>query len=383
MAPDGTTNLAVKDTINAMKFLHTIASPFGGSASKITLAGQSSGANMIRALLATPSASNLFTSAILHSDPMVSSSQFSYKIFLTCESQNYGFLSTSTQEILQTYFNTAINCSSSDTACWNSLSLSDVLSAQSDLLNSATSLDESSGASEPIRVVQDGSLITSPLDDTAPFPSVDKSILVTTVQNEAGATIYNWFDTVLTDAYFSIVSTANLGAARTATITNSVYYPPMANIQGVTDARVRLEKLGTDQMWRCSGWTFARNWAANGGTVYTGLFTLGSPYSGNSHIDFCYQNNSVCHQADIEIVFGTAVDPSSEQSALIEEIQARYKAFLYNGAPNPTGYGTWAKSGSIDVNVLNLGGTSTIDIGACDISFWGDSVPYDYQVYGI
>lgn len=71
MSPDGTTNLAVKDIVNAMVFLQEVAPTFGGSASKITLAGQSAGANMIRALLAVPSASSLFQSGILQSDPMV------------------------------------------------------------------------------------------------------------------------------------------------------------------------------------------------------------------------------------------------------------------------------------------------------------------------
>ena len=73
MAPSGQTNLAVKDTVTSLQFLKKIVPAFGGSASKITLAGQSSGANMIRALLAVPSASSLFRSAILQSDPMVSS----------------------------------------------------------------------------------------------------------------------------------------------------------------------------------------------------------------------------------------------------------------------------------------------------------------------
>ena len=72
MAPDGSiTNNAVKDTMNALRFLQKVGPSFGGSASKITIAGQSSGANMLRALLATPSASSLFQSAILESDPMV------------------------------------------------------------------------------------------------------------------------------------------------------------------------------------------------------------------------------------------------------------------------------------------------------------------------
>ena len=72
MSPDGRTNFAVKDVINAMKFIKTVASSFGGG-STITLAGQSSGATLIRALLAVPSASSLFKSAIIHSDPMVPS----------------------------------------------------------------------------------------------------------------------------------------------------------------------------------------------------------------------------------------------------------------------------------------------------------------------
>ena len=71
MAPSGQTNLAVKDVVTALSFLQKVIPSFGGSRSKITLAGQSSGANMIRALLAVPSASSLFQSAILQSDPMV------------------------------------------------------------------------------------------------------------------------------------------------------------------------------------------------------------------------------------------------------------------------------------------------------------------------
>ena len=71
MAPNGESNLAVNDVINALKVLKAGVQMIGGSPSKITIAGQSSGATMVRALLAIPSASSLFTSAILQSDPMV------------------------------------------------------------------------------------------------------------------------------------------------------------------------------------------------------------------------------------------------------------------------------------------------------------------------
>lgn len=76
MAPSGSTNLAVQDIMTAMSFLQKIVPSFGGDSSKITLAGQSSGANMIRALLAVPSASSMFQSAILQSDPMVNIGTF-------------------------------------------------------------------------------------------------------------------------------------------------------------------------------------------------------------------------------------------------------------------------------------------------------------------
>lgn len=71
MAPDGTTNLAVKDLVNALQFLKQVVPAFGGNPNKITIAGQSSGAHLVRSLLAAPSASSLFRYGIIQSDPMV------------------------------------------------------------------------------------------------------------------------------------------------------------------------------------------------------------------------------------------------------------------------------------------------------------------------
>src|SRR6267154_155300 len=71
LGPDGSTNLGLKDIVTALRFMQKVTSGLGGSPAKITVAGQSSGANLIRALLAVPSASSMFQSAILQSDPMV------------------------------------------------------------------------------------------------------------------------------------------------------------------------------------------------------------------------------------------------------------------------------------------------------------------------
>lgn len=66
-------NLGVQDVMTALKYIQNVIGSVGGDKSQIVLAAQSSGGNMIRNLLATPSASGLFSRAIIQSDPMVRS----------------------------------------------------------------------------------------------------------------------------------------------------------------------------------------------------------------------------------------------------------------------------------------------------------------------
>ena len=154
----------------------------------------------------------------------------------------------------------------------------------------------------PIRPVLDGSFITSPLDSTAPFPSVSKPLLITSVANEAGPAIYGTFTSPLPQSVFSpICLSAFLSQERTDIIVSSSFYsfPPS---DGVVDARVQLQELGTDYLWRCSAWTFARNWVQNGGTAYVGKYLVGATYLNNQGVPYCTQPGIVCHQDDIEIV---------------------------------------------------------------------------------
>jgi len=366
MSPDGATNLAVKDIVNALQFLKKVAPAFGGTPSKITLAGQSSGANMIRALLAVPSAASLFNSAILHSDPM-----------------NYGFLAPATQQTLQSKFNSLINCTATDVSCKNSLSLSAILDAQQTLYNTASSLDPSTGDFEPIRPVRDGSFITSSLDSTAPFPSVNKPVMVTSVLHDAGFAIYKQFPDPIPEDWFAPVCQHTFGPTRTNTIVTSPNYIPIVPLSGAVDGRVQLQLVGTDYLWRCSGWTLARSWVQNGGTAYVGEFEVGASYPGNEAVQFCTQSGVVCHQDDIQIVFGTVQNPTPAQASLIAEVQKRYKAFIANGDPNVADLPNWAPATTTDVHALKLGGSGEVTVGACDPSFWGLGVQYDYQVYGI
>jgi len=334
----------------------------GGSPSKITIAGQSSGATMVRALLAIPSASSLFTSAILQSDPM-----------------DYGFLSPGVQQTMQSFFNQQFSCNPSDDSCASSLSTNDILQASNTLFSQAMSLNPATGQGEPIRPVHDGQLITSTLTTSSPFPQVSKSILVTTVVNEAGPTLYGMFSSPVSSQDSVQIIYGLLGSPRADTVLASQLY----TAQTPGDARPILEKLGTDYLWKCSSWTFSRTWASSGGPTYVGMYVVGATYPTNGGIPFCTSNGSVCHQDDIQIVFGTASNPNTQQAQLIQEMQARYKAFLTTGDPNARGLEQWNTANSSLTNAILLGGSGPAPIDACTPSFWGSAVPYDYQVYGL
>ncbi|EIW60289.1 alpha/beta-hydrolase [Trametes versicolor FP-101664 SS1] len=369
LAPSGAHNLAVADVMTALSFLQKVVPSFGGSASKITVAGQSSGANMIRALLAVPSADSLFQQAILQSDPM-----------------DFGFLSTSVhQDLLDAYMDN-VNCTASNTACVGALSLSTILNGQATLLDQAVNgdLDEAAGSSEPIRPVRGNVLITSTLDSTAPFPKVSKPVIVSTVRNEAGPTIYGGFPDTVNDSFYEQLVSFTFGTPRTDRILDTAVYAVSPAVDGVdTDQRPTLEALGTDQIWRCASWQFARNWVGNGGKAYVGEYMVGATYPGNDEVPFCKSGGAVCHQDDIEIVFGTVPSPTTSQTALIKEMQARYSNFLHTGDPNASGFAKWNVAGTDNVNAINLGASGLATVGACNTSYWGTFVQFDYQVFNL
>ena len=191
-----------------------------------------------------------------------------------------------------------------DTSCLNNLSLDSIINAQQDLYdNFYYNNNMAVGQGEPIRVVHDGSFITSTLDSTSPFPKVSKPVLISTVQNEAGFAIYGGMPSALPEGQLQSVVNGTFGSPRAQQLMSSRKYavPPGSGKQ-ITDARTQLEQIGTDYVWKCASWTFARNYVQNGGNVYVGMYVVGATYAGNDQVPYCTQNGIVCHQDDIEIV---------------------------------------------------------------------------------
>ncbi|THV07811.1 alpha beta-hydrolase [Dendrothele bispora CBS 962.96] len=374
LSPDGTNNNAVRDVMNALQFLQNNVASFGGNPDLITIAGQSSGATMVRALLAVPEAEPLFKQAILQSDPM-----------------DFGFLSTTTQSTLQSYFASQLpsSCTLTDPSC---LSTSSLLSTSMATFGAAGSLDPAAGTFSPMRPVHDGSLLTSSLDLTSlpSFPTQSKSILITNVLDEATMAIYSLNRDLIPEAQFPTAVGGTFDKNRTSTILGSSFYktPPPQNGQSsqTVDARVQLADLGTDYLWKCPGWSFARLFETFGGHVFVGTWFVGQTYPGNEQVSECLESGVVCHQDDIEMVFGTVDNPSDEQKAVILEMQARYKMFLLTGNPNVPAFESWQEVEAKvdgDVRAKKLGGQGLVDVGSCSPDFWGEEVQYDYQVFGI
>ncbi|KAJ6541441.1 hypothetical protein B0H19DRAFT_1268440 [Mycena capillaripes] len=166
----------------------------------VALADQSSGAGMIWTLLATPSASSLFRSAIVQSDPMTGL----VRCGRYCRGQQ-------------------------------ALTLDEILDVQVTVEDEANDIDPATGLGKPLRPVRDGKLVTTPLDSTAPFPAVRWA---------------NRYDLLFQDpipaSFFEGTCDVSLGPNRTQIVMDSPFYP----VDPYGDARGPLEVLTTDYLWR-------------------------------------------------------------------------------------------------------------------------------------
>jgi len=214
---------------------------------------------------------------------------------------------------MQNFFNSQFSCATGDTACLNGLDLSSIITAQMATYTTAVTLDPAAGRNEPFRPVLDGTFITTPLDLSGPFPAQNKRLLITTVAQESGLAIYGAFPQPLPESALQPILLATFGTSRTDEVLANPLYTPVIAPDGSSDVRTQLQLIGTDYLWRCSSWSFARNWVQKGGTAFVGEYVVGSTYPGNEVIPYCTQPGITCHQDDIEIVvcFPCSFHPTS------------------------------------------------------------------------
>lgn len=152
-------------------YLQTNVRAFGGDPTRVTLAGQSSGASLIKTLLTVPSADALFARAILQSAPL-----------------DYGDQSGSTSDAVGAFAISALKCST--LSCLQAMSVSDILNAQGIVYANATSISPAVSASEPIKPWVDGVYVKQDFikainGANGGLTNKNRQIIFTTVLDEA------------------------------------------------------------------------------------------------------------------------------------------------------------------------------------------------------
>lgn len=265
------------------EFVKREIAAFGGNPNAVTLAGQSSGADLIKTLLSVPSADSLFQRAILHSAPL-----------------NYADDSPKTSQAVGQAFLNSLGCV--DSACLQNAKVSDILAAQDTTFMQTPQYIEDVSASEPIRPYIDGQLVQQPLVKLANgkgLSNKNRQIIFTTVKDEAGPTIASVSqDQVIPREYYEAYIHALMDPDRAGKVVNSKLYALDLNNQDA--AREQLELLGTDWIWRCINQQVAVNLTAHGqrDKVWIAEFDAGISYPSNQGIAFC--KGRVCHQGKTE-----------------------------------------------------------------------------------
>jgi carboxylesterase type B len=112
--------------------------------------------------------------------------------------------------------------------------------------------------------------------------------------------------------------------------------------------------------------------------------TLGITHPDNANNPMC-TSGQVCHEDDIQVVFGTYSSASAQQTALSAEVMSRWTAFAASGNPNVAGKMQWNKvSGSTHLNALRLGATDKVNqtlYGNICGPVFGGTIPFNYQLF--
>ncbi|KAK9235677.1 Alpha/Beta hydrolase protein [Lipomyces kononenkoae] len=362
------TNFAVKDVILALKWVKNNIATFNGDPSRITIAGQSSGGTMIRALMATTDTAGIFGRAILMSDPM-----------------DYGFnkRSTSVDRITTMIYN-ATGCS--DITCMRSLSLTEVLNAQVSVLSNGPRDYPEINYGQPFSPVIDGTLIEKDFStyvEGGDLP-IKVPMIVGTVAAEANSEVEAVISAPVPVTYYPTLLSQLLGAKRAALLLGTGRFLP--NPLQDDSTRLELAFVGKLFYWTCAVQSIALSYFSN---IYSKIYIyeteVGITYPTDADLSLC-QGKYVCHQADIEPLFGTydASSVTGRQIAVSQEIQERWYQFIKSGSPNGGSYVRWKPIGStVRLNLLKIGEAKVVSrhfADKCGIIF-GKLVNFDYQLY--
>ncbi|KPV75178.1 uncharacterized protein RHOBADRAFT_43665 [Rhodotorula graminis WP1] len=349
-------NQGLTDVIQALTFVKSDLKAYGADPSQVTLAGQSSGAEMVKTLLVTDAADSLFSRAILQSAPL-----------------DYPDQSYATAAELSKYIYKSLNCP--DRRVWPCIrqqSVEKMMAVQSDVQQLASVGQWASRSdfafAEPFRIIIDGRIVTKDFRKVVasgqPLNVPSRPVISSTVKDEGCNGVQKVLSQPLPASFWPTNApgiVASFFTNRAGDILASGKYDP-SNIPDDADAfRNEFIQLTTDFTWVCPTQQTALNsTAASGyrGNVYLAEFDVGISKHAEGENDYCA--GGVGHEDDIKLLFRKDVS-TSVQGAVSSDVQARWGSFIRTGNPNRAaaslGLVNWppVAASAGDLNVLVLG----------------------------
>ncbi|KAF8941670.1 Carboxylesterase family-domain-containing protein [Dissophora ornata] len=319
-------NLAVRDQIAALQWVHDNIVAFGGDPNQVTIFGESAGAYSMRALISAPSAFGLYHNVISQSDLMgmpFSSPEYS---------SNIGNLTMH-----------YMGCQSSDLACAQNKTVDEIQAAQEMAIAQVLNNTETSWvpAETVYRPTADGSFIPADFSELVQKGryNTKAKILWGTTRDEAAAFVPTYFPNPIPvqDANSSLAEI--LRDNRTRVVLQSPYYK--FNDSDPDTVRGEISNALTDYYFGCPLQVMSRGVIAQKSSVYAYKMNHGRniylAFGGNVS-SLC--QNRVCHADDIVPSFGSGdmvpgIEQTGDDARFARQVIDRFTTFAKTGNPNP------------------------------------------------
>ncbi|XP_033754746.1 crystal protein-like [Pecten maximus] len=316
-APGAKGNYGILDQRMALKWVKDNIRDFGGDPDKVTLSGQSAGAQSAVIHMMTPQSSQYFRNVIIESSP------FSIPYKTRIEALYLGDLLAD-----------GLGCPRGDISCMASKSADDIATVQHTIRTDPTSI-KLLDFFEPLGPFVDGDVVPyQPLEAMNRGILKDIPILIGTTSEETRIYIYEAWKKNMTVPLYSAALLGTFGPSNIAGVLKM--YPPVH----VKDERDDLQHASTDFIFSCSKRNFSRiAIEQNKNDVFNYVFDHAFSFDGWGPNFTCCKNH-VCHGSEIPYMFQPALKNmtlNADEKIMADALGKYWSNFVKSGNPNKGG----------------------------------------------
>ncbi|XP_059164843.1 cAMP-regulated D2 protein-like isoform X3 [Physella acuta] len=310
---DARGNYGLYDQVLALKWIRDNIRQFGGDPEKVTLFGQSAGAQSVIQHMTLDETAGLFQRAIIESSPLA----LPYKTYTEAF-------------VLGGLLAEAVGCPVRDMDCLRAKTAEEITQASLKTRSEVASL-KFLEMFEPYGPHIDGRVVKGqPLDVYGAGGYQKKPIMIGSTREETVLYIYGAYNkTVTVIDYLALL----LAVRPDKVIEMAEHYPPTS----LEDQREVLVNISTDLVFGCPTRNLSRTLLDQGsGDVWLYLWDHAFSFPGWGQVTFC--EGRVCHGTEIVYVFHTANKGNftftADEEALSSDLISYWTNFAWSGDPN-------------------------------------------------